>query len=126
METTMTLKRIDRLSELDLAVLPAIFARSNMGQGLPKQDVVDRMKLPGSHGQPIELHTAVIWVCEEFMESDEHEHMFVKEAKWWVPQLRRRGKTDICRVHTDIAELYWGADDPIVKQFPARRRKIRA
>lgn len=125
----MTLKKEDRLSALDLAILPSIFARSNMGQGLPDQQTVDRLKRgwqQGGRTMHVDLHSAVISVCQEFMECDEHERMFVAEARGWVKTLRADGKARICEVHSDIATLYWGAEDPVVMAGRARSDAERA
>jgi hypothetical protein len=106
-----TLKKIDQLSALDLAILPAIFARSNMGCGIPKPLEVESMK---NSKYVASLDGAVLRFCERFMDTDEHLGWFTEEAKDWVKTLRRDGKTKICQIWPDIAALYWGAGDPQV------------
>lgn len=106
----MTLKKNDRLSELDLMILPAIFARSNMGHGLPDASAVaaDRRRTTTT------LQGCVIHYAGHLMETDEHEEMFLEEARSWVKTLRRDGKSKTCQFHPDIGALYWGPEDPAV------------
>lgn len=100
-----------KLDEFELPILAAIFARSNMGQGLPAKRDVERFKTNVDWRTkklaPPALESCVSDFCGKFMESDEHQDMFEKEARWWLKGLQKRTIEDIAQVHSDIAELYW-------------------
>ena len=100
-----------KLDEFELPILAAIFARSNMGQGLPSKKDVERFKANidwrTKEPSPPSLDSCVNNFCDKFMESDEHYDWFMKEAKWWLKELRKRTAESIAEVHGDIAELYW-------------------
>lgn len=80
-----------KITELERTVLAAWFARSNMGQ--PRLDG-KRIKdlLRSDRKWPLDLESAVNAVCNEFMETDEHEKMFYDEAKSWYKTFSPRGK----------------------------------
>ena len=126
----------NKLLDKDVAILAAIFARSNMGQGLAEQRIIDYLKkgweVRGIMQYP-DLSSAVIACCQHFMESDEHQRWFMEEAEAWAKDIRKDGKQKICEVHPDIAALYWGSDDPMVAAgkaaydiWWAKRRRARA
>ena len=91
------------LTTSDVTVLAAIFARSNMGMGLPDAKDVARVK---SWNDP-ELQSVVMNFCAQFMETDEHERIFVSEGKGWVKDLKKRDREYLYRVHPEIAKLYF-------------------
>lgn len=92
------------ISAKDLPILAAIFARSNMGQGLPTAAEVARLR---DSDKPTTLESAVVYYCQQFMESDEHEKGFIAEGKMWMRELKRDTRERICAVHKDIGRLYW-------------------
>lgn len=68
------------MTDNQLNLLAAAFARSNMG--LPMENFFRR-----SEGY-VSLEEAVYDVCGGFMEADEHEEIFIEEAKMWLSILR--------------------------------------
>jgi hypothetical protein len=108
---TKTKTKGTKLDEFELPILSAIFARSNMGQGLPSKSEVERFKtyVDWRTKKPFapSFQSCVIAFCGKFMESDEHEDMFMQEAKSWMKELKKDTAEEIARVHPDIAELYW-------------------
>lgn len=61
-------------------ILSAAFARSNMGHSLSPQ--IAQMKEPDS------LYGAVLRVCADLIESDEHSDLFLEEATAWKDLLQ--------------------------------------
>lgn len=98
-----------KLTERELIVLSAIFARSNMGQGFPAKRDVERLKdyVPRNPAYDLTLGSCVNDICRKFMESDEHQGYFMEEAEDWLKDLRRDTCEGIAHVHPDIAELMW-------------------
>lgn len=103
--------KVNKLDAFELPILAAIFARSNMGQGLPSKKDVERHKanvdFRTKEPTPPDLETCVNDFCGKFMESDEHYVIFMDEARWWVKELKKRKTEEIASSHPDIAELYW-------------------
>ncbi len=101
-----------RITESERAVLAAYFARSNMGQMRP-----DRREIEPLLSDGVTLPGAVIALCQEFMESDEHYDIFMKEAKMWASRRYFGGKyctrEAIIGTWPHIKEVFWpeGAND---------------
>jgi len=98
------LEKTSPLTIADQTILAAIFARSNLGMALPDTSLVQRAKT----GNPT-LESSVVLFCGEFMESEEHEEMFLLEAKGWLRQLKRMSREKIKSTWPDIGTLYFGA-----------------
>jgi hypothetical protein len=66
---------------------------------------------------PLTLQSAVITICGEFMESDEHEEMFLDEAKSWYRDFGPRGKhktrESILKVWPDIKSYFWPENENV-------------
>ena len=106
MEALLTAK----LSPSEINILSALFARSNMGQ-LQKRDytevkaIIERLREPSR--RDVTLSSAVIALCEQFMESDEHQNWFEDEARGWLAQNNRADAIEVCkRTHYDLAYLF--------------------
>jgi hypothetical protein len=113
-----------KLDAFELNILAAIFARSNMGQGLPAKKDVERFKANTDWRtkelSPPTLDTCVNGFCGRFMESDEHYDWFMKEAKWWLSSFKKTTAEVLAHNHPHIAELYWRDAATYVddKRFP--------
>ena len=68
----------------------AYMARSNMGQ--PKAPLRFRTSAFGPHGYGSSLASAVNGICREFMETDEHETLFMDEAAGWLDRINEDGE----------------------------------
>lgn len=99
-----------KITPLERIVLAAWFARSNMGQPRAERKVVERLLTPDTRW-PLTLQSAVITVCQEFMESDEHEKWFLDEAKSWFKMFNIRGKyatrEAILKTWPDVEAYFW-------------------
>ena len=102
-----TLRKGPKYSESDQIVLAAVFARSNMGQGLPEKSLVDYLRKPGEgrHRQ-VTLDSAVVTLCQQFMECDDHYSMFMDEARGWQKELAKNSIAYVTAIHPDIAALF--------------------
>lgn len=93
------------LTERELIVLSAAFARSNMGQGNPPKEHVQQLLTSDRNPS---LSSAVMRFCEQCMETDEHQRMFETEAKSWVRSLRKKDREYVTSTWPDMAALFWG------------------
>lgn len=91
------------LTERELLVMAAVFARTNMGQSRPTRDEVQR----ALHHESVNLSSAVMWFCEEFMESNEDQDTFENEARGWVKSLKKDGREKIQEIWPEMAALVW-------------------
>jgi hypothetical protein len=82
--------------------LAAIMARSNMGMPLPDVETVKRMIKYGGHNT---ISSAVCDVCDQYMETDEHQQMFEDEARGWYKHHRKLSPDDIAKVHPTHIKL---------------------
>lgn len=125
----VAIKRINEeegtpLDATELPILAAIFARSNMGLGLPLKRDVELLKANvdwrSKKYTPPTLEHCVTSLCCRFMESESHEEMFQAEANMWFRELRNDTAENVAYVHRDIAELYWRNRDTYKdnKRFP--------
>ena len=94
-------KHKNAFSENELHVCAAILGRSNMGMSRPKSSDVASLKNSGS----CTLNGAVMYLCQEFMETNEHQRMFESEAKWFVQQLKA-DPAKARKVWSDVFKLY--------------------
>lgn len=107
-------------TDVELPILAAMFARSNMGMGRPTEAEVAKAKEGYmSHGSGkvihLDLQAAVMMFCQRYMEKDVDVDGFMEEAKDWVKTLAKDGKEETCRVHPDLCQLYFGKSDPHVR-----------
>ena len=89
-----------------LHILAGMFARSNMGMGMPPKEAITSMK---QSRHSVSLDSAVVGFCEEFMEgSDEDDHysLFMEEGKMWVDTLKEYGEEKARSIWPDIFKLY--------------------
>lgn len=74
----------------------ALLARSNMGQPLPS---------PGSRTAYRALSSAIMGLCEQYMETDAHERAFMSEGRMWLRYIRAgrlsEGNLDIARFYDE-------------------------
>jgi hypothetical protein len=89
-------------------ILAAVFARSNMGQLRPSAAELARVVRSGREKNT--LHGCVIMLCEQYMETNDHEEMFLDEAGGWARTLSRESVETTRRKHKDIVELYEEAE----------------
>jgi hypothetical protein len=89
-----------KLSEKDIIILAAMFARSNMGMERASDNRVRRLK----DCKFLHLEDAVSDLCQEFMENDEHYDIFVEEAQGWVDYLKNEPRAS--EIHKDLFEQY--------------------
>lgn len=95
------------ITEKERKILAAIFARSNMGMGVPSKDDVAR-----AAAEPFlsSVSGYVMDFCQQFMETDEHQTWFEDEALSWYDELGKKENTRerILKVHPHIGEVMWG------------------
>ncbi len=113
-----------KLDDYELVILSGIFARSNMGQGVPAKKDVERWKKNvdwrTKKPAPPSLESVINDFCGKFMESDDHQEMFLKEAKAWMRDLKKKSAEYVAQVWDDLAELYWRDPETYVdnKRWP--------
>lgn len=87
-------------------VVAALFARSNMGIEKPDDSRVARLfKNAAAPSRWASLSNAVIGICEEFMESDEHQKIFENEGQMWMKDSKLNSLESIWKIWPDMAEL---------------------
>jgi hypothetical protein len=92
------------LTSTEKNVLAAWFARSNMGMTrAPREKVQYLLKSDST------LESATISLCQEFMETDQHEAIFQEEAEGWFKTISKKYPTreSILKVWPDIKEYFW-------------------
>lgn len=89
-----------KLSNKELNILAAMFARSNMGMAPPTDKHIARLK----SCRTIKLDSAVEDICGQFIETNEHFEIFYAEAKSWVKYLKH--EEDARTIHKDIFEQF--------------------
>jgi hypothetical protein len=89
----------------DVCILAAIFAVSNMGQPLPDESAVRRLRKLDR----ITLSGAVCDLAGQYMESDDHQDIFEGEARSWRGEIILRGDSYMRERHPDIFALFDGA-----------------
>ena len=89
-----------KLSNDEVDVLAGVFACSNCGMNRPsRKDVRYALKYGFT------VHQSVMHFCGQYMESDDHEDMFLEEAYSWVHYLKNTSKEDLIRAHSEIMAL---------------------
>lgn len=93
------------LTEREAIVLAAWFARSNLGMPNPSRKEVERL-LSATY---LTLSGATLALCQKFMESDEHEQMFLDEAKSWLKDFSKKYKTReaVLEIWPDVKGDFW-------------------
>jgi hypothetical protein len=93
-----------RLTTVEKNVLAAWFARSNMGQQRASREHVQRLLK-----SDVTLESATISLCQEFMETIEHENAFHEEAYGWLETIVKQYPTreSLLEVWPDVAEYFW-------------------
>ncbi len=77
---------MEPMSNADLIVWSAMFARTNMGQSMPTAAEIRLYRVSAAHRTS--LPAMVNMVCADFIENDEQAAMFLNEAKGWYETLR--------------------------------------
>lgn len=88
--------KIPALTDMQLDVLAAMFARSNMGHGVPEAWKLRGLLTPAPRWNP-NLGSMVGNLCGDLMESDEHFDMFLDEAKMWRRILKKKSELEAYR-----------------------------
>jgi hypothetical protein len=90
----------DKLDEMAYVILAGVFALTNMGQPLPTQSSIENA-IKDYRNPRINwtIESSAIHFCGHLYESDEHEEIFLNEAKGWYKELKR---------HSD-AKKYWNS-----------------
>jgi hypothetical protein len=91
------------MTEADLIVWAAIFARTNMGQSCPTKEDVDRYR---SVSVKSDLANMVDLVCGSFIESEEHFDIFHEEAQGWYEDLKDKDLDYIFKIWPDKSEIW--------------------
>jgi len=89
-----------KLTEKDIIILAAMFARSNMGMERASDNHVRRLK----ECRFLHLEDAVSDLCSQFIETDEHYDIFVEEAQGWVDYLKKEPRAS--EIHKDLFDQY--------------------
>ena len=97
------------MNSYDACILSGMLARSNMGQPDPSIDQVKRLR----SSPPTTVQNAVCRLCEQFMESDEHERIFTEEAMAWFAHISDMPYKQFEIQHGRIAAIYNAAGGSI-------------
>ncbi len=82
-------------------IVAAMFARTNMGQPNPTVEQVRRQfTRPPEH-----LSTPVMAFCEQYMETDEHQRIFMAEARSWMRDKNLSTLEAIQQIWPDVGAL---------------------
>lgn len=84
-----------------LNVIAAIFARSNTGMPLPTVEEVRHLLSLKKNS----LSGCVMYLCQQYMESDDHQEMFEDEAKGWRKGKKIQDLETIKKTWPDIGQL---------------------
>jgi hypothetical protein len=100
------MKMATKLTDREKNVLAAWFARSNMGMERASRKEVERLL---NSTWEVTLQGATVSLCEQFMESDEHERIFELEAEGWHKDLSRKYKTReaVLKIWPDVEAYFW-------------------
>lgn len=85
-----------------LNVVAAHFARTNMGQSECSVGLLRRMLTD----KDMSLGSAVNVICGEFIESQEHYHIFMSEARAWLKEKRIKTLESVKAVWPDHGTLF--------------------
>lgn len=91
------------LTDTELVVLAACFARTNIGMPVPDRARVQRLL----ELKMVSLGGCVSAMCGQYMESDDDHAMFMGEAKMWRVTLKKDGREKITKVWPHMAALIW-------------------
>jgi hypothetical protein len=94
------------VNDRERLILSALFARSNMGCGLPENFDPEPMLKSKSY----RLDDAVTETCRDLLESDEMLTMFLDEAMAWQSQLRGMSRVYVTKTWPHIAAVMWPKD----------------
>lgn len=81
-------------------ILSAAFAVSNMGQPRPSSADIKRLK----EGREPTLESAVMFLAERYMETDEHQSIFMDEAQSWFDTFG--DTTQVASYRSSSADLF--------------------
>ena len=100
------------ITRQERVVLAAYFARSNMGMDRATGKEVQGLLAGDGHGRyPVTLDSAVVFLCQKFMESDEHYEVFMEEAASWYERFSPDGKYNtrdkIVKTWDHVKEVFW-------------------
>lgn len=76
----------------------ALLARSNMGQRMPDPAPAGKLRTPY-----VSLGSAIYGLCSPFMETDEHEGIFMEEGRMWLSMIN---KNELVGTNKDVADFY--------------------
>lgn len=91
------------LSEIEKAILAAIFTHINIGHGMPDPDDVQYLRRIKCD----DYNTAVAQICGRYWENDKHEMVYTDECAAWYKELAEKTRADIERYHPDIFAAMW-------------------
>jgi hypothetical protein len=96
------------LTAREKIVLAAWFARSNMGQQRASRKEVEQLL---NAKYDLTLDGATIFFCQQFMETNEHERIFLGEAKSWRTSFNREHTTReaVLKIWPDVQAYFWPA-----------------
>jgi hypothetical protein len=105
-----------KLTECERVVLAAYFARSNMGMDRATSKEVQGLLAGDGHGRyPVTLDSAVMFLCQQFMESDEHYDFFMEEAKMWASRRyfggKYRTRDAVIGTWPHVKEVFWPEEE---------------
>jgi hypothetical protein len=97
------MSKVTKFTKAQSYVIAALFARSNAGMDLPRVDELKWMMVSAS---PLtSLTSAVVGMCGKYMETNEHQRMFVDEAKMWMKDKKLASLESIAKVWPDMGRL---------------------
>jgi hypothetical protein len=101
-----------RITERERIVLAAYFARSNMGMDRATNREIQKLLAGDGHGRcDVTLDSAVVYLCQQYMESDEHYKIFMDEAKMWASRRyfggKYRTREAIIGTWPHVKEVFW-------------------
>lgn len=92
---------MSKLAKKERIALAGAFARTNMGMSVPSKSNMQRLLAL----KDISLSAAVMWFCQDYMETDEHQDMFEQEGAAWYKLLGETSKEDLIKLWPHMAEL---------------------
>lgn len=79
--TTKTKTKGTPTTQREQFILSGLFALTNMGQPVPKNVAEIFQRLHNT--TTLTISNCMMAFCQDYMENDDHQDMFQKEAEWW-------------------------------------------
>lgn len=94
-----------KLTKSQKMIVAAMFARTNMGQPPPSVEDVAQLFASNNRQPFTHLSMPVNTLCGQYMEADEHERIFLAEARGWLRDKNLNTLESITEIWPDAGQL---------------------